>query len=208
MTTFPSLLDALTTTLLDSDPRPENPQHRALLDTYADVRALDRQLVAWAERHPSDDAGAADQLERLVDLLVERLAAGAELSRLLSMACCCADPEADNSAEDCDEHFGGDGDFLCCPGDCPPATIVHACLDMFATAGDPEAMASAELTDRLRHLPGLAEGRWAYAELTPLRLARLLAPYGARPRNSRFGEGQLKSYLRSSLVAALPDHSS
>jgi hypothetical protein len=67
-------------------------------------------------------------------------------------------------------------------------------------------MSSADLTDRLRQLPGMAEGRWSYAELTPHRLGRLLAPYGARSRNIRVGPSyQLKGYLRSSLQAALPD---
>lgn len=52
----------------------------------------------------------------------------------------------------------------------------------------------------------MAEDRWSYAELTPQRLSRLLAPYGARPRNIRVSASyRLKGYLRSSLEATLPD---
>ncbi|MGW6742818.1 DUF3631 domain-containing protein [Streptomyces sp. NPDC055025] len=191
MTAFPSLLDALTTTLLDDEPQPENPQHRALLDAHAEVQALDQQLVAWAERHPSDDVSAADQLEALVDLLVERLAAGMELSQLLSAACCSA---------------GEDGGFLSCAGECRQReSVVHAVLEVFSVVGDPAAMASADLVVCLRDLPGVAGGHWLYAELTQRTLAHLLAPYGVSTRNITLPDGRrVKSYRREDLLAALP----
>lgn len=201
MTThFPSGLDDLTAALAGFGTPQENPHHRAILDAYRRVQQMDAQFLAVAGGGAAGCfAGAHERLEELTDVLFLRVLAGAELTRLLSIPCCCS-------------HAGGDGDedtakdAVDCRS-CPAAehTIVHACLDVFAADGDPAAMSSADLIDRLRQMSGLAEGRWSYAELTPLRLSRLLAPYGARPRNVRFGAHQLKGYLRSSLTAALPD---
>ncbi|MGP9017620.1 DUF3631 domain-containing protein [Streptomyces sp. BR1] len=198
MTThFPSGLDDLTAALTGFDIPQENPHHRAIVDTHRRVQQLDARLLAVAGGEPTGRlADTGEQLEQLTDLLILRVLAGAELTRLLSTACCCApvgEQDAAYKAADCRS--------------CPQAahTIVHACLDAFAAAGDPAAMSSAELTDHLRQLPGTAEDRWAYAELTPKRLGYLLTPYGARSRNIRFGACQLKGYLRSSLTAALPD---
>lgn len=196
---FPAGLDDLTAAIAGLELPQENPCHRAILDTYLRVQQLDERLLAGAGGELADYVGDAhQQLEQLTDLLALRVRAGAELAHLLSGTCCCS---ADD--EDEEEAAGDEPDCRPCPA--APHTIVHACLDAFAAAGDPDTMSSADLTNRLRQLPGRAEDRWSYAELTPLRLSRLLAPYGARPRNVCFATHQLKGYLRSSLQAALPD---
>ncbi|MBM7167066.1 DUF3631 domain-containing protein [Streptomyces sp. G44] len=200
MTThFPSGLDNLTAALAELDTPQENPHHRAIVDTYRRVQQLDVQLLAVAGGEPTGClADTHDQLEQLTDALILRLLAGAELTRLLSIQSCCAAVGGDGEADTAEDK----ADCRSCPD--TEHTIVHACLDVFAADGNPDAMSSADLTDRLRQFPGMAESRWSYAELTPLRLSRLLATYGARPRNIRFGTHQLKGYLRSSLEAALP----
>ncbi|MEV0259392.1 DUF3631 domain-containing protein [Streptomyces sp. NPDC050732] len=197
---FPSGLDDLSAALAGIEIPQENPHHRAILDAHRRVQQLDAQLLAVAGDGPTHCCtDARGQLEQLTDILILRLLAGAELTRLLSSPCCCS-PASDEAEADTAEDEAECRSCLAAEH-----TIVHACLDAFAADGDPAAMSSAALTDRLRRLPGMAEARWTYAELTPQRLGRLLAPYGARPRNVRFGTYQLKGYLRSSLMAALPD---
>ncbi|MFJ8676310.1 DUF3631 domain-containing protein [Streptomyces sp. NPDC093589] len=193
MTTFPTLLDALSTTLMDEQPKPENPQHRALLDTFTEIQALDARLVAWAEAHPDEKSSADEQLESLIDLLVERLAAGYELSRLLSTTSC-----SDNEAEDV---------FLSCPPEeTEPQSVVHAALEVFTAIGEPETMTSADLVLCMRDLPGNAAGHWRYEDLTQTTLAHVLAPYGVSTQNVTHHDGRrLKSYRHSDLLAALPD---
>lgn len=83
--------------------------------------------------------------------------------------------------------------------------ILAACLDVFAFHGSPDAVSSADLVAELRTLPGIAEGRWPYAELTQTRLATLLRPYEVASRDITHGDGQRrKSYRRSALLAAIP----
>lgn len=197
---FPSGFDDLTAALAGLDTPQENPHHRAILDAYRRVQQMDAQFLAVAGGGSTGCfAGAHEQLEQLTDVLMLRVLVGAELTRLLSIPCCCS-----HAVGDSDEDTAKDAvDCRSCPA--AQHTIVHACLDAFAADGDPSAVSSADLTDRQRQMPGMAEGRWSYADLTPLRLSRLLAPYGVRPRNVRFGTYQLKGYLRSSLTAALPD---
>jgi hypothetical protein len=66
-------------------------------------------------------------------------------------------------------------------------------------------MSSADLVNCLRDLPGQAEGRWRYADLTQTRLAQLLAPYEVSTRDITLANGRrCKSYRRSALLAALP----
>ncbi|MGW2858279.1 DUF3631 domain-containing protein [Streptomyces sp. NPDC001205] len=199
MTThFPSGLDDLTAALAGLDVPQENPHHRALVDTWRRVQQLDAQLLAVAGGEPTGClADAHEELEQLTDILILRVLAGAELTHLLSIPCC--GPHADGEADTTEDE----ADCRSCPY--AEHTIVHACLDAFAADGDPAAMSSADLAGRLRQLPGRVEDRWSYAELTPLRLSHLLAPYGVRPRTIRFGTGQLKGYPRNSLEAALPD---
>ncbi|MEU2874109.1 DUF3631 domain-containing protein [Streptomyces olivoreticuli] len=191
--TFPTLLDALAATLLESELPRENPHHRAILDAFLRTQHLDQQLLDLADPDLPFDTSAAEQLEKLIALLVERLAAGHELARMLSTGCCCADTVAE------------DDGFLHCPG---ADSIVHTALEVFAAVDDPEAMSSADLVDCLRDLPGVAEGRWRYADLTQARLAQLLAPYEVFTRDVTLPNGRrCKSYRRSALLAALPARS-
>ncbi|WP_435217617.1 DUF3631 domain-containing protein [Streptomyces sp. bgisy034] len=203
-TPFPASLDDLTAAIAGLEIPQANPHHRAILETYRRVQQLDEQLLAVTRGESASClADTHEQLERLTDLLGLRMLAGAQLSHLTSTECCCR--AADDGEEENAEHAEGAADGRSCPS--AGHTIVHACLDVFAADGDPDAMSSADLAHRLRQLPGMAEDRWSYAELTPQRLSQLLARYGVRPRNVRFGSRQLKGYLRSSLQAALPDGS-
>ncbi|QPP05167.1 DUF3631 domain-containing protein [Streptomyces bathyalis] len=190
-TRFPTILDALSDCLLDQEPEQENPRHRDILETYRDIQALDRRLRTAANTPPSG-MSATEQLKQLTDLLVERLALGHVLTELLSSQCCCTAEEEEEG-------------FLYCPSDVAPAGgILEQCLEVFADLGDPEAMASGDLVDMLRRLPGLAGGRWLFAELTQARLAQLLAPYDVQTRDITLPDGRRrKSYRRSALVSAL-----
>ncbi|TXL84206.1 hypothetical protein [Streptomyces sp. IB2014 016-6] len=83
--------------------------------------------------------------------------------------------------------------------------MVRAALHVFDVVGSPEAMASWDLVDCLKDLPGLAEDRWAYAELTQSRLAQLMAPYGVfTGKVTGFDGRRPRSYRRQDLLAALP----
>ena len=199
---FPAGLDGLTAAIAGLEIPQANPHHRAILETHRRVQQLDEQLLAVTRGEPVGSlADTHEQLERLTDLLGVRMLAGAQLSRLLSTECCCR--ATDDGEEENAEDAEGAPDGRSCPA--AVHTIVHVCLDVFAADGDPDAMSSADLAHRLRQLSGMAEDRWSYAELTPLHLSQLLARYGVRSRNVRFGSRQLKGYLRSSLQAALPD---
>ncbi|MFI6012501.1 DUF3631 domain-containing protein [Streptomyces sp. NPDC051243] len=199
---FPAGLDDLTAAIAGLEIPQANPPPPGDPGDYRRVQQLDEQVLAVTRGESASClADTHEQLERLTDLLGVRMLAGAQLSRLLSTECCCR--AADDGEEENAEDAEGAPDGRSCPA--TVHTIVHACLDVFAADGDPDAMSSADLTHRLRQLPGMAEDRWSYAELTPQRLSQLLARYGVRPRNVRFGSRQLKGYLRSSLQAALPD---
>lgn len=200
MTQFPTLIDQVATAVLAPAPVAENPHHRTILDVYAEIQDLDRQLAALSGDELPDDASAAEQLDKLTDLLIERMAAGAELNALLSTTCCCAVAAEDDQEREYDDE----DDVLSCPSQ--PKTIVHACLDVFDAVGEPDAMASADLVTCLRDLPGDAEGRWSYADLTQVRLAKLLATYEIRTHNTTFHDGRrYKAYRRSDLLAARQD---
>ncbi|MEU9396563.1 DUF3631 domain-containing protein [Streptomyces sp. NPDC048324] len=205
MTQFPTLIDQVATAVLAPVAATENPHHRAILDVFTEVQDLDRQLVALSGDQLPDGVSAAEQLEKLTDVLVERMAAGAELNTLLSTSCCCAAAPEDDDEDDAqdvqDEAEDEDADFLSCPS--RPKTIVHACLDVFDAVGDPDTMASADLVHCLQDLPGDAEGRWPYADLTQVRLAQLLAPYGVRTRDTTGHDGRrYKAYRRTDLLDA------
>ncbi|MFJ4688894.1 DUF3631 domain-containing protein [Streptomyces sp. NPDC088789] len=193
---FPSALDYFAASHLGTVLPPALPRHQAILDAVLDVQDLDRQLVG--EDSPALDKTLTprQQIEQLTDVLTERLAAGHELALLLARDCCaCATPS--------DEDAGG-GEFLSCPGDRPqPPGIVHAALGIFAGHGDPDALASVDLVAALRTLPGWTEGPWRYADLTPARLARLLAPYEVQSRDITLPGGRRrKAYRRAALLAA------
>ncbi|CCK32056.1 hypothetical protein BN159_7677 [Streptomyces davaonensis JCM 4913] len=236
MTQFPTLIDQVAAAVLAPAQVTENPHHRAILDVFVEIQDLDRQLAELAGAE-LPGVSPAEQLNTLTDLLVERMAAGADLSALLATSCCCAAAyEAGPSAEyeplddeepgfdpDFDDFEGFDdfeepGDlddfddlhedaceeFLSCPSG--PQTIVHACLAVFDDEGAPEYVSAAELVERLRDLPGQAEGRWSYADLTPLRLGLLLRGYGVQPCNPRAADGsRYRAYRRADLLAARPN---
>ncbi|WP_406401933.1 DUF3631 domain-containing protein [Streptomyces uncialis] len=195
-TTFPTLLDKLAATLRGTELPPENPHHRAILDALLEVQRLDEQLTGPALPALDQLDGTQERLEQLTAAVAERLAAGHELALLISSRfCCCTDAEEDIA--------GDDEDFLSCPGEhARPSGIIHAVLDVFAEFGNPDALASGDLVAELRRLPGVAEGRWRYADLTQARLAQLLAPYEISTRDVTLPDGRRrKSYRRAALAA-------
>lgn len=238
MTQFPTLIDQVAAAVLAPAQVTENPHHRTILDVFVEIQELDRQLAELADAE-LPGVSPTEQLNTLTDLLVERMAAGAELSALLSTSCCCpaayepapegeyapgGDEEPDfdpfddfEGLDDFDELEGLDDlhvlddrhedaceEFLSCPS--RPQTIVHACLAIFDDEGAPEYVSTAELVDRLRDLPGQADGRWRYADLTPLRLGLLLRGYGVQSRKPRAADGsRYRAYRRADLLAARPN---
>ncbi|MFJ9327283.1 DUF3631 domain-containing protein [Streptomyces sp. NPDC101230] len=234
MTQFPTLIDQIAAALLAPAEVTENPHHRAILDVFGETQELDRQLAELAAADlPGVSAG--EQLDTLTDLLVERMAAGAELSALLSTSCCCAatyepdppgeydpseddEPDFDPDFEGFDDFEDPEGmdepddlheeaveDFLSCPS--RPQTIVHACLDVFDDHGSPEYVSSAELVERLRELPGHADPRWRYADLNALRLSLILRrSHGVQSHRPRAADGsRYRAFRRADLLGALPD---
>lgn len=190
------LLQALMTTLLEPRPAP-HPRHQALLDAYERQLEVEAELSAWASRPQPTTAAAQDQeLDDLSNLLVEHAKAGRQVSHLLSADSCC--PPCTDS-EQPPRSAGNPVSASAAP------CILAACLDAFAFHGSPDALSSADLVAKLRTLPGIAEGRWPYAELTQTRLAALLRPYEVASRDITHGDGQRrKSYRRSALLAAIP----
>ncbi|MFE4664556.1 DUF3631 domain-containing protein [Streptomyces sp. NPDC056716] len=205
---FPTALDHLAAELLQTELPAELPCHGAVLDAFLDVLRLDEQLLDPDIPALDEPRSPKEQIERFTGLLAERLAAGLELVVLLSAGSCACNGTDDS---DSDGHSGGapdngeDGpEFLSCPGDRPqPPGIVHTVLGIFAELGDPDALASVDLVAALRTLPGTAEGRWRYADLTPARLAHLLAPYEVQSRDITLPDGRRrKAYRRAALLAA------
>jgi hypothetical protein len=91
-------------------------------------------------------------------------------------------------------------------GECAraPSRIIDDCLTIFADRNDPAALTCADLTGDLRELPGLAEDRRPYADLTQPRLARLLAAHGICSQDITGPGGRCyQSYRRSALLAAI-----
>ncbi|MFD3907515.1 DUF3631 domain-containing protein [Streptomyces sp. CB04723] len=225
MTQFPTLIDQIAAAVLSPAEITENPHHRAILDVFGETQELDRQLAELAAASlPGISVG--EQLDTLTDLLVERMAAGAELSALLSTSCCCAAAYEPDPAEDDEPAFdpGFEGfddfedpegdelddvheeaveDFLSCPS--RPQTIVHACLDVFDDHGSPEYVSSAELVERLRVLPGHADERWRYADLNTLRLSLILRrSHGVQSHRPRAADGsRYRAFRRADLLGAL-----
>ncbi|MEU6355028.1 DUF3631 domain-containing protein [Streptomyces sp. NPDC047072] len=253
MTQFPSLIDQVAAAVLAPAQVTENPHHRAIVEVFAEIQDLDGQLADLAGTEPPAGVSATERLDALTDLLVERMAAGAELSALLSATCCCCaaayepgpqgedepvddeefdgepdlDPDVEsfdnlgfeepevpddlNDLDGLDVYDGGDDrhedtceEFLTCPS--RPWMIVHACLDIFDALGAAQYISTTELLARLRDLPGEAEGRWRYADLTSIRLALLLRPYGVQARKPRNADGSsYRAYRRDDLQAARSD---
>jgi hypothetical protein len=190
------ILDRVTNALAVEPPQ-ANQQHLLILDVARNCQELDEELDALVGDH-ADGVLAIEQPDLFARLLAERLALEVELTRLVSQPCCCAATAGDDETDDTEND-----DVLYCPS--RPKTIVHACLDVFAAIGDPDAMASADLVNCLRDLPGVAEERWPYADLTQARLAKLLAPYKVRTRDTTVTNGRCcKAYRRQDLLAARP----
>lgn len=188
MTTFPNdFLDNFATSLLGSKPSYENPRHRDILNAFTVVQDLEQRLLAVLTAPPQPDMGGAEHWEACTDLLIERLVAGRELSLLLSTPCLSAAEEAAADA----------------PAE-PAACLLDACSNVFAELGDPHAVASADLVDALRHLPGTAGNHWRYSDLTQARLAQLLAPHGMQTRDITLPDGRRrKPYSREALLTAM-----
>ncbi|MFI5982101.1 DUF3631 domain-containing protein [Streptomyces sp. NPDC051555] len=82
--------------------------------------------------------------------------------------------------------------------------LVVECLNAFGRRGNPQAMASMDLVAELTGVPGVAGKGWRYADITPVRLAKLLAPYDIHPRNTDLSDGRRrKAYSRRALARAL-----
>ncbi|MFI2204808.1 DUF3631 domain-containing protein [Streptomyces sp. NPDC020192] len=223
------MIDQVAAAVLAPAPVVENPYHRAILDVFIEIQDLDRKLAAMAADDRPDGVSATEQLDQLTELLIDRMAAGAELSAWLSMSCCCAaglepeqepeyepdfepDPEPDFEP---DVEWGYEPDLDDFEPPVPeedvvsrpdrPKSIVHACLQVFDALAGAEHVATADLVAHLRDLPGEGEGQQPYADITPHRLARLLAPHGVRPRKPRTTDGsRSRGYRRSDLLAAPP----
>lgn len=184
---------------VSAEPARAIPQHLAILDAALYCWELDEDLHQLVT-DPADGSTAVQQPERFTRLLLDRLRAEKDLNTLLTTPCCSPSAEDDGKGPGHADRSSSGAPYT--------GTVVDACLQAFQDAGLPATMSSADLVSRLRALPGLAGNRWQYAELTPLRLSRILAPHGVRPRTIRFPERQLKGYLRTSfLEAGHPDGS-
>ncbi|WP_405421478.1 DUF3631 domain-containing protein [Streptomyces erythrochromogenes] len=204
MTTFPNnFLDNFATSLLGGKPSYESPRHRDILNAFIEVQDLEQRLLT-ALTAPQPDMGGAEVWEACTDLLVERLVAGRVLSLLLSTPCLSAGELADADAF-VKEAFRIQKDAQCCQEPAEPAAcLFDACSNVFAELGHPHAVASADLVDALRHLPGTAGNHWRYSDLTEARLAQLLAPHGMRTRDITLPDGRRrKSYSREALLTAM-----
>ncbi|MFC0844718.1 DUF3631 domain-containing protein [Streptomyces noboritoensis] len=191
-----SLLDMLSG--VGTAPEP-HPFHEALLHTHTRLQALDADLARRVNGpQPVRGRDAAREAEELVELFIDLLSTRRQLNYLLA-ADCCLPPHAlhDQDADQDDVQPAPDA------GPSAPC-IVAACLRVFDAYGTPDALSSADLVDGLRHLPGTAEGRWAYQDLTAARLATLLRPYEVASRDITLGGRRRKSYRRSALLNAVP----
>ncbi|MFG2335472.1 DUF3631 domain-containing protein [Streptomyces yangpuensis] len=195
-----SVLQALMTALLEPRPAP-HPRHQALLDAHERQLEVEAELSAWSSRPQPTTAAAQDkELDDLSNLLVEHAKAGRQVSQLLGTGDCC--PPCTVSAQPPTVLSRPTENAV--PAFRAPC-ILAACLDVFAFHGSPDVVSSADLVAELRTLPGIAEGRWPYADLTQTRLAALLRPYEVASRDITHGDGRRrKSYRRSALLAAIP----
>ncbi|MFI1890244.1 DUF3631 domain-containing protein [Streptomyces jumonjinensis] len=201
-TSFPTEFDLAAAVLLETELPPELPRHRAILDTHLDVQHLDELIFGPDSPALNDSLTVGQQIKQLTDLLAERLTAGRELARLLSAdSCACVGQTETGDRSDAPVE-GLEVTFVS-GGRVQPSGVLHAVLGTFAELGDPDALASADLVAALRSLPGTAEGRWCYADLTPARLAQLLAPYEVQTRDITLPDGRRrKAYRLSALLAA------
>ncbi|MFJ4338635.1 DUF3631 domain-containing protein [Streptomyces sp. NPDC088915] len=200
-------LDAFLDDELARVPAPApNPHHQALLDAKTRQDHLEdelRDIIDGPKTVPDPQGGG--EFAATVAVLTDLIAARREVNRLLGDHSCSV-PAAPAEAER--DQAAPPMDPCCFPrrplgGEC----IAAACLAVFSAYGSPDALASADLVDGLRTLPGVAEGRWPYASLTQTRLAALLRPYEVSSRDITLPDGRRrKSYRRTALLAALcPD---
>ncbi|MDX2515921.1 hypothetical protein [Streptomyces stelliscabiei] len=192
MTRLPFILDRVSDVLAVEPPK-ANQHHLLILDIAEMCHDLDEQLDALVGDH-ADGVLAIAEPKRFTRLLAERLSLEVQLTQAVSQSCCCATETAstDNPEDNAEGEPGGPG---------RPETIVHACLDAFAAAGDPPALLAADIVDHLRALPGSAEGPNPYVHLTQGHLGRLLAVHTVHPCSLSDGRG--KGYRRSALTIAL-----
>ncbi|MFG2978831.1 DUF3631 domain-containing protein [Streptomyces sp. NPDC048331] len=177
------------------------------MNVFVEVQQFEQRLLTALTTPPPLDIGSAEEWDLCTDLLIARLAAGRELSLLLSAPCL---SEADFAAakaagEAVKTSFGtGAGEQCCKEPDESAACLLDACSNVFAELGDPHAVASADLVEALQYLPGTAGNHWRYSDLTQARLAQLLAPHGTRTRDITLPDGRRrKSYTREALLAAM-----
>ncbi|MFD9793324.1 DUF3631 domain-containing protein [Streptomyces sp. NPDC059070] len=183
-----SLLDMLAGVGTAPEQHP-HPYREALLHAHTRLQALDADLARRVNGpQPARDRDAAREAEELITLVIDLLAAH-----------CCLPPDTPHEQEADQDHV----QTAATPGRSGPC-IVAGCLRVFDAYGAPDALCSADLVDGLRHLPGTAEGRWAYRDLTAARLATLLRPYEVASRDLTLGGRRRKSYRRSALLNAIP----
>ena len=85
----------------------------------------------------------------------------------------------------------------------PLATSTALLADCRTAFGDAPALPTEELLNRLRHDPEAPWGEYGPAGLTARRLGIMLAEYGIRSANIRFGDGtQAKGYQRADFTDA------
>ena len=210
MTQFPSLIDQVAAAVLAPAEVTENAHHRAIVDAFVEIQDLDRQLADLAGAKRPADVTATEQLDEpeppgKYEPVVDE---EPDFDPYVEGFDDFEDPEGPDDLDVFDEfddlHEATCEEFLTCPS--RPRTIVHACLDAFDALGAAEYVSTAELVTRLRALPGEAEGRWSYADLTPVRLALLLRPYGVQSRKPPASDGsRYRSYRRSDVLAARPN---
>ncbi|GAA2254756.1 hypothetical protein GCM10010232_49930 [Streptomyces amakusaensis] len=200
---FPTEFDLSAAVLLETEFPSELPRHRAILDTYLDVQQLDERIFGPDRPALDNSPTTGEQIKQLADLLAERLTSGRELARLHSDSGVCASSTETGDGDRWGERVQGLEFTFVSGGRVQPPGVLHAVLGIFADLGDPGALASADLVAALRTLPGTAEGRWRYADLTPARLAQLLAPYEVQSRDITLPDGRRrKAYRRAAFLAA------
>lgn len=191
MTRPPFIFDRVAE-VLAVEPPLANPHHLMILDIARDCQDLDEELDALVGDR-ADGVLAIERPDLFARQLAERLRLEVELTRLLSQACCCgpASGATIEAEEDAPPHCRN-----------RPETILHACLDAFAAAGDPPSLSAEDLVASLSDLSGGDGARGPYAGLTEIRLAKLLAlnnVYACAMDDDR----KVKGYRRSAVLLAL-----
>ncbi|AZK97059.1 MULTISPECIES: DUF3631 domain-containing protein [Streptomyces] len=201
---FPTDFDLVAAAVLRTPLPRELPRHRAILDAALTVQRLDAQIFGPDSPTEDEVLADADLAEEITGLLVDRLAAGRQLALLLSATSCPCNA-SDDGADDAPDPSDEGPEFLSCPAGPQSPGVLDAALGAFADFGNPDALASADLVNALRTRPGTAEGRWRYADLTPARLAQLLAPYEIQSRDITLPDGRRRKAYRLSALRSAAD---